>query len=160
MNSVPRLLPTGQSNFNKQTVSASSSQQDSCLTPTSTTTNNGSINTSMKQATPTAGSPSTQNGIRINGFQGYGRNNMERGGSEPHQTGNYGTLTKSSASVGSAPRVTSGPIRMPIKSTTVSITQHHDDSANFSLSSSNESDGHCRKINSNINDPEYATSVV
>lgn len=49
---------------------------------------------------------------------------------------------------------------MPIKSTTVSITQRHDDSANFSLSSSNDSDGHVRRMQMNNVESDYATSVV
>uniref|UniRef100_A0AC35G523 Uncharacterized protein n=2 Tax=Panagrolaimus sp. PS1159 TaxID=55785 RepID=A0AC35G523_9BILA len=162
-----RLPPTGLNSQTQQTnviykptISASSSQQDSCFTPVSSTSQ-GSAGNFSSSHTPTASSPIAS--ARFNGTssQVYGRIDHEtRGGSEPHNSNIYGTqtLTKSSLSTGSTSKIGVTPLRMPIKSTTVSITRHHDDSANYSLSSSNDSAD--KKMTSNNFNPEYATSVV
>ncbi|WKY16218.1 hypothetical protein Q1695_001142 [Nippostrongylus brasiliensis] len=127
---------------NKQpTMSASSSQQEQCFTPTSTLTSQGSASNYDGQ-TPTPGSPQTNTPL-------YGR--TISGG------GVYGTLGDD---VSYAERTLQKPLRAVSTGSTsvrhtVKVTgARNDDSANFSLTSSNGSS----EANKTSND--FATSIV
>lgn len=127
---------------NKPTLSASSSQQEQCFTPTSTLTSQGSASNYEGQ-TPTPGSPQTNAPL-------YGRNISGNGGV-------YGTLGDDSTY---ADRTLQKPLRVvSTGSTTVRhsvkvVGSRNDDSANFSLTSSNGSS----EANKTSND--FATSIV
>ncbi|KAJ1361261.1 hypothetical protein KIN20_020475, partial [Parelaphostrongylus tenuis] len=124
------------------TISASSSQQEQCFTPTSTLTSQGSASNYDSQ-TPTAGSPQTNPPF-------YGRTNSDG-------SGVYGTLADESTF---SNRTLQKPLRaVSTGSTTLRHTvkvgaTRNDDCANFSLNSSNGSS----EVNKNNSD--FATSIV
>ncbi|KIH69291.1 hypothetical protein ANCDUO_00367 [Ancylostoma duodenale] len=131
---------------NKPTVSASSSQQEQCFTPTSTLTSQGSTSNYDGQ-TPTPGSPQTNTPL-------YGRaNNSGTGGGG----GVYGTLGDDSSFTD---RTLQKPLRAvstgstSVRHTVKVVAPRNDDSANFSLTSSNGSS----EANKTSND--FATSIV
>ncbi|VDO05390.1 unnamed protein product [Haemonchus placei] len=124
-------------------MSASSSQQEQCFTPTSTLTSQGSTSNYDGQ-TPTPGSP------QIN-TPHYGQNTSNGGG------GVYGTIVEDNTYTD---RTLQKPSRaVSTGSTSVrhamkAVGQRNDDSANFSLTSSNGSS----EVNKSSND--FATSIV
>ncbi|ETN83675.1 hypothetical protein NECAME_07280 [Necator americanus] len=142
---------------NKPTVSASSSQQEQCFTPTSTLTSQGSTSNYDGQ-TPTPGSPQTNTPLyggrtHTNGTGAGGGGTGGGGG------GMYGTIGDDSSSF--TDRTLQKPLRaVSTGSTTVRHNvkmvgcSRNDDSANFSLTSSNGSS----EANKTNND--FATSIV
>ncbi|EPB79360.1 hypothetical protein ANCCEY_01519 [Ancylostoma ceylanicum] len=132
---------------NKPTVSASSSQQEQCFTPTSTLTSQGSTSNYDGQ-TPTPGSPQTNTPL-------YGRANNSGGGGGGG--GVYGTLGDDSSFTD---RTLQKPLRAvstgstSVRHTVKVVAPRNDDSANFSLTSSNGSS----EANKTNND--FATSIV
>ncbi|KAK6062284.1 hypothetical protein COOONC_00051, partial [Cooperia oncophora] len=132
---------------NKPTMSASSSQQEQCFTPTSTLTSQGSTSNYDGQ-TPTPGSPQKNTPL-------YGRNTSN--GSGGGGGGVYGTLGDDSTY---ADRTLQKPMRnvstgsTTVRHTVKTVGQRNDDSANFSLTSSNGSS----EANKTSND--FATSIV
>uniref|UniRef100_A0A7I4Z6J0 Protein tincar n=1 Tax=Haemonchus contortus TaxID=6289 RepID=A0A7I4Z6J0_HAECO len=130
-------------NSNKPTMSASSSQQEQCFTPTSTLTSQGSTSNYDGQ-TPTPGSPQINTPL-------YGQNTSNGGG------GLYGTIVEDNTYTD---RTLQKPSRaVSTGSTSVrhamkAVGQRNDDSANFSLTSSNGSS----EVNKSSND--FATSIV
>ncbi|KAK6033416.1 hypothetical protein OSTOST_00376 [Ostertagia ostertagi] len=131
-------------NSNKPTMSASSSQQEQCFTPTSTLTSQGSTSNYDGQ-TPTPGSPQKNAPL-------YGRTTSNGGGD-----GVYGTLGNDATY---ANRTLQKPLRSVsagstiVRHTVKTVGQRNDDSANFSLTSSNGSSD----VNKTSND--FATSIV
>ncbi|KJH41337.1 hypothetical protein DICVIV_12688 [Dictyocaulus viviparus] len=128
-------------NTNKSSLSASSSQQEHCFTPTSTLTSQGST-CNYDSQTPTARTPPQANAPI------YNRTNPGGGGvygtSDEETTFGNRTLQKPPKAVSSS------AIRHAVKV----CGPRNDDSANFSLTSSNGSS------EANKTSNEFATSIV
>ncbi|KHJ93567.1 hypothetical protein OESDEN_06518 [Oesophagostomum dentatum] len=144
---IQRSMEDSTATYNSPSVSASSSQQEQCFTPTSTLTSQGSASNYDGQ-TPTPGSPQTSTPL-------YGRTTNGGGGGSG---GVYGTVGDDPSSFGD--RTLQKPNRaVSTGSTSVRhnvkvVGPRTDDSANFSLTSSNGSS----EANKTNND--FATSIV
>ncbi|KAL3981884.1 putative integral membrane protein [Acanthocheilonema viteae] len=161
------------SSYDKAASAASTIQQEQCFTPTSTLTSQGSASNYSSQRAPTPGSPNSQNvygGGRFvsSGTTGtgslYGNLGPDRGTS--HMEGNDRDRTlraqqQPTKSLRTTIATGSTSTRHQIKTNIGGSRQ--DDSANYSLTSSNESAENARlsgQTNRIMDSAEFATSIV
>ncbi|VDK82815.1 unnamed protein product [Litomosoides sigmodontis] len=162
------------SSFDKASSATSTIQQDQCTTPTSTLTSQGSASNYSSQRAPTSGSPNSQNIYDGGRFVNSGTS----GTVSLH--GNLGREHTATSHLEDDDRDrTLRAQQQPTKSIRVTAatgstsTRHHikssvggsrkDDSANYSLTSSNESAENARlsgQPNRVVDSAEFATSVV
>ncbi|EJD75530.1 hypothetical protein LOAG_17337 [Loa loa] len=160
------------SSYDKVSSAASTIQQEQCFTPTSTLTSQGSASNYSSQRAPTPGSPNPQNiysGGRFisNGATGtvslYGNLGPDYDTSLLEGNDRNRTLKAQQQPKSLRTTVVSGSTstRHQIKTSTGGSRQ--DDSANYSLTSSNESAETARlsgQTNRIMDSAEFATSVV
>ncbi|VDM10340.1 unnamed protein product [Wuchereria bancrofti] len=158
------------SSYDKVPSTASTIQQEQCCTPTSTLTSQGSASNYSSQRAPTPGSPNSQNiysggrfvSSRTTGTVSlYGNLGPEYGTS--HLGDSDRTLRAQQQPKSSRTTIVSGSTstRHQIKTSIGGSCQ--DDSANYSLTSSNESAENARlsgQTNRIMDSAEFATSIV
>uniref|UniRef100_A0A915PLA1 Uncharacterized protein n=1 Tax=Setaria digitata TaxID=48799 RepID=A0A915PLA1_9BILA len=163
---------TGPGSYDKTSSAANTSQQEPCFTPTSTLTSQGSASNYSSQRAPTPGSPNTQNiysgGRFVSGGTAgtvslYGNLGDDHGILHLEGSDQDRTLRAQQQPKSSRPTVASGSTttRHQIKVCTGGSRQ--DDSANYSLTSSNESAENTRlngQTNRVMGSAEFATSIV
>ncbi|CAG9539216.1 unnamed protein product [Cercopithifilaria johnstoni] len=157
--------------YDKASSAASTNQQEQCFTPTSTLTSQGSASNYSSQRAPTPGSPNSQNicsGGRFVSSDTTGTislyGNLEHGTS--HLEGNDRDRTlraqqQPTKSLRTTVATGNTSTRHKIKTNIGGSLQ--DDSANYSLTSSNESTENARlggQTNRIMDSTEFATSIV